>query len=846
MVTHENLPQNSVVVYLVSENNTTIINYTSTNEKGLFEFTIPNNSNYFLQVKSLRFDTTTVKILNEKSFYEIQVNEKQSYKTKTLEEVVIKKELLVKKTGDSIKYKAKDFISKADRTLEDLIKNIPGLEVDSEGVISYQGKKVTNFYIEGDDFLSKIYRTATQNLNVDMIDEIQILEKNQHIKMLQGKIESKNTGLNIVLKDDFKGKWVYNLEFGTGYKNLYKINPMATFFNKKFKSINFVKANNVGEDLSTMFGTTNFNDLLTDLEINFSNSQLSITNTNLPNLTKKRFNNNAVAFTSNMSYVFNKNYDLQSNFVYYYDYNINEAINRTQFNSSQLSIGFTESNKFNARGNYYSQLFKLRKNSNENYFTNDLKLQFYTENNNSLLTNSSQTLKNNYFELKNTLKTIKAYKQVFFDFNLLFNFGYLKDGLNITPGIFQNKLNANVDYNLTKQNLSNKIIFFKNSLDSRFKYNDFKFSLGLENILSNRDNNSDLSLIQANGDLNLLNEYSNQNNLLYNKTAMNSLIEFNLNRFQLNLEYRPLLFNFMNTNQKDVYAKDFKFVVLKKIGRENELSLNYTFDDVPTNIMNVYEQFYLRNFRTFTRNQLPFLQADKNQIFIRLKLQRTTKLLFSETSISKTFHDLNYIVSNSFNTIQNTFEYIEFKNKRTVFSFNTNISKYIFDLKTNVKVSYNFNEVNQSQLNNFILLPFNNEVHSLKFNLNPKFSSIIGFSSEYGIIYNFNTNKNNNFKTKVIIQNSQNNFDVSFSESLNLRVSNEIIIYKNISKNVNHFLDAFINYKKQGSKFEYLLKWNNILNKKTYILESNSDFFTNTNQFLLRPTNILFSIIYKP
>ena len=142
-------------------------------------------------------------------------------------------------------------------------------------------------------------------------------------------------------------------------------------------------------------------------------------------------------------------------------------------------------------------------------------------------------------------------------------------------------------------------------------------------------------------------------------------------------------------------------------------------------------------------------------------------------------------------------------------------------------------------------MDFKTAVHNFKFDLSPKFSSIIGFSSEYGINYNFNTNKSNNFQTKVVVQTSQNNVDINFSESLNLRISNEIIIYKNLSENVNHFLDAFLNYKKHGSKFEYSLKCNNILNKKEYLTETNAEFFTNSNQFKLRLINILFSVNYK-
>ncbi len=844
-VSYLDIPANDVLIYIVQKDNNTIKKFTKTNQKGLFNFEIEKKffSNHEILVKSLRYETITFPLLQTQIFYEFKLSEK----ARILDEVVVKRDLLVRKQGDSIKYKLRDFANLNDRKLEDALRNIPGLEIDGNGTIKYQGMSLSNFYIEGDDILSKNYKIATQNFNTEIIDEIQILENNQPIKILQGKVIPKNAALNITLKGEYKNIWIHNLDLGAGIPNLYKLNYFNTLISKKIKIINVLKFNNVGQDLSTMFANTEFSDIFNKFELNFRENILSASNTLLPPLSKNRFENRVFAASTNTFFKLNNDVDFKTNSIFYNDFNPYQVNNITTFNIVDTAIGFIENNSFSKKGNYFIQNSTVRKNTNAIYWTNDFKAELYKEKSYSELNNANNTqdLRNHLFQFTNKFNVIKTIVNTLFNLNSYLYVGSLKDELTIRKGLFPNLLNNNVDYFSTNQLINNRIFFFKNAANFSYSKRLWKFQSEFTNIFSNRDNNTDLSLIQNSGDVTLLPEYFNQNKAIFSKTAVLGRITLKTNQLKWETSITPTFYSFISPNKKDVFAKVFQTEVEQKFGRENLFNIEYSFNNVPTNVLNNYQNYYLLNFRSFYRNQLDYFQTDSHKIASRLVLQRTSKLLFINLDFEKTFNRANFIGSNSFSSASNRFEYILFDNYNKKTKVALSISKYFFRLKSNFKININYNFVTQNQLNNVILIPFENENQEIRLNFNPKFFKTIGFTSEYSFQKNTNKNKNTGFKNQVIFHSSKNNFDVNFTEKFSLRLSNEFIQFRNLNKNTNHYVDAFLNYKNPKSKFTHELKWSNILNRDKYSIQNNTEFVSSETTFYIRPQNLLLSIFYK-
>lgn len=84
--------------------------------------------------------------------------------------VVVESKLPINKKGDTLNYDVKTFTSRTDRVIADVIKKLPGIEVDASGQVKYNGKPITNYYIEGLDLLESRYNIANQNIPADMVE----------------------------------------------------------------------------------------------------------------------------------------------------------------------------------------------------------------------------------------------------------------------------------------------------------------------------------------------------------------------------------------------------------------------------------------------------------------------------------------------------------------------------------------------------------------------------------------------------------------------------------------------------------------------------------------------------
>ena len=115
-------------------------------------------------------------------------------KLSTLKEITVKAPPIREKS-DTLVYLVDAFKSQSDRHLEDILKKLPGISVSNDGRISYQGEAISKFYIEGQDLLGGNYNQATANLPVEAVTNVEVLEHNQNVKVLKGKVLEKKSGV---------------------------------------------------------------------------------------------------------------------------------------------------------------------------------------------------------------------------------------------------------------------------------------------------------------------------------------------------------------------------------------------------------------------------------------------------------------------------------------------------------------------------------------------------------------------------------------------------------------------------------------------------------------------------
>lgn len=161
----------------------------------------------------------------------------------------------IRESGDTLTYSVGSFKQAQDRSIEDVIRRMPGIDVKPSGAIEYQGKEIIKFYIEGLDLMGGKYSLASGNISADKVKDVQVLENHQSVKSLRGIQYEERAAMNIVLKDEERSVWSALVEAGGGYAErnegfLYDNRLMAMQFGRKFQTMMVYKGNDTGTDIS--------------------------------------------------------------------------------------------------------------------------------------------------------------------------------------------------------------------------------------------------------------------------------------------------------------------------------------------------------------------------------------------------------------------------------------------------------------------------------------------------------------------------------------------------------------------------------------------------------------------
>jgi hypothetical protein len=164
-----------------------------------------------------------------------------------LKEVTVRSQRLrVKTSGDTISFKADLYRDSTEKVAEDLFRKIPGMEIDKDGAITFNGKRIDKILVEGDDLFNKHYTILSRNLSADLIDKIQVIDKYQENTALRGIKPSTTKVLNITLKKERKKILFGKLDLAIGNDGRYEWAPNLISFTKDTKIFYFSNLNSTG------------------------------------------------------------------------------------------------------------------------------------------------------------------------------------------------------------------------------------------------------------------------------------------------------------------------------------------------------------------------------------------------------------------------------------------------------------------------------------------------------------------------------------------------------------------------------------------------------------------------
>lgn len=801
----------------IQENGRTL-QFKKTDLQGICNFEVPVKGIYTLKFTSILYKTKFLEInTSEKSDFEITLEQQIT----EIKEVEIKfRPKIASVKGDTISYNIKAIKDGTERTAEDLIKKLPGLDINENGKVTSNGNVVGQVLVDGNELFGRNHKMATQNITADMIEGVDLW---QNYTTISG---NQSTALNLKLKDKYRGRITGNIEANYGNKNSYLAHANLFKFSKSGNLALITDVNSVAKDPISMM---DFYEMNKQEEAGNTND---VTNVDIPT-----FLNNDGKVKSKDNLFGALQYSKSGKSLSVTAFSIFDTskleklstINRIAFPEQPLNYNFFESRSEKNKGYFGTTQIKVKKTVSDNSFL------YYSFGYNPSSDNFNQDInrntfiQNRFFGIENSInnttfgnflswnKDFNRSKMIFALSQQQNNYRSLLD-INSTENIFQNSLN-NLSQILDTDSKKYALDFFLK--------NNFKFiTTNLRSGFSIKDENAVLSEVSNN-------KFETQNLKTYH--FLNEIsTQKSVGNFDFSGTISSHLLNF-NKIEKHYFEKNLKIKFQPKTNVKTALTLEYSNKyKYPEFTQLLYDQNYNRdlsytrnvslspesliNINTFKFNFIRFNLPKGNYFFTMLMYEKANSNFASDVSnfgmISETLNVLGnlndrwFLITSDDRRIGSS---LSLKSKFTGLYSRTNNFINHQSNQTDVR---NF-QIGQKLVSNFKELP-------IQFDLGYTFAKSFFKQSL------FNTTS------------SQQNLKLSFGVRTNIKkewIGNflgEYLIQKTQQNTIKNFLlGGQLSYRKENSVFEYNIAMNNILNLNSFNYINSSVSLLGTDETLV-------------
>ncbi|MDD3004687.1 carboxypeptidase-like regulatory domain-containing protein [Flavobacterium sp.] len=230
------------------------IKFAMADNKGRFRLELDNEVKYEIVVSYIGY--TEAILIVEPNSSSTTHNFKLKATGEKLKEIIIKHEfkpIIVKK--DTMTYDVKSFANGNERKMKEVLEKLPGVEVDKNGDVTVQGKKVTKMLVEGKSFFGGGTKLAVENIPADALDKIEVIDNFNQVGFMKEVSGSEDLAMNVKLKED-KKKFIFGdieaaAELGNGDNGFY-LGHAALFYYSPKGNVSFIgDSNNIGRSTFT-------------------------------------------------------------------------------------------------------------------------------------------------------------------------------------------------------------------------------------------------------------------------------------------------------------------------------------------------------------------------------------------------------------------------------------------------------------------------------------------------------------------------------------------------------------------------------------------------------------------
>ncbi len=829
------------------------------------QFAITDNEGYYRLILQ-KGDTITISISYlgyqpiDYEFVALKSTQKDfilQQSSEQLDEVVIEMPVTVR--GDTTIYKTSKFIDGTERKLKNVLKRLPGVEVDKNGKVTLQGKKVTKMLVDGKKFFGGNSKLAVENIPANAVGSVEVIDNYNEVSFLKGLSDSDEMAMNIKLKEDKKRFVFGDIEAGKGNNDFYKASANLFYYSPK-TNVNFIgNLNNIGEKTFTFSDYMSFSGGMNAIfSGNFSwkggdfsqfmesndvlKSQQKFGALNITKVATEKIDISGYAIFSN-----SKTSSLVENQNEYTAFTEDRTRN-TNFDNllgiGNLNLEYTP----NSQSKWYART-QVKRTNNAN---NQSLISVINNNTNSITTDRDLTatyINQNieWHKRQNDKHTFSSVINYIFDKSNKTAFWETQDP------ILQGLIPA--DNNQTLLRINQLKNTQKHSFDGVFKHfweinNSNHIYTTLGNKFLNEDFFTEDSQIL---DDNTVNNFAN--------VEFGNDLNLQLNDFFLGIHYkfRTGVFTFKQgvfvhnyawkTNQSPEIDKN-KWVILPdflakiEFNKSKKITINYNLKTSFSDASKFANRFYLQSYNSvFSGNE-----NIENNLFHAARIYYRRFSLYRGLMMHAS---VNY--NKQIKGVRNTVDFSNINQFLTVKMFdnpsedwrgNINIQKSIKNLKYKLDVGFNNSKYIQ-ELNNTIQTNKNNN-YDYELGIETLFDNFptieIGFKQDIG---NFTASTNTSkFVTTEPFVTIDYDFLDGFIFNFDYRKSN----YQNKTlgqKNTYEIANATLSYKKENSAWSYKITAQNLLNAQFKQSNSFSDFLISDTKTFILPRIILFSIGYN-
>ncbi len=864
----ENVPSASVTVEEPGKD--AIIAYGISNSKGEYKVSFSSSeANVDLKIKAFNHKPQTKQVTND--------NHKLNFTLQTeateIQEVKLKTKIITKK-GDTITYDLKAFETKNDRTLADVLSKMPGIEVNTDGSILYQGQPLAKFYVNGKDLMEGGYGVINNSLPKDAVQKVEVLENHQPVKILQDKVPSDQAAINIKLKN--KVTMTGRGEVGSGFADpwLWNVKLTPMFFGQKNQWVVNYKTNNVGETVENEGGMFAMGNRWEGMRRSISQSSwLSVERADIPSLPEKRYLMNNVHFlTANIltTPFENKEWELKASGSY-----TNNAVERESYEETfnkengNTSIGRQTNNLYTNKAK--GELI-FTKNAKQGFFKNTTTFnQFWNADRATTLfrnppfidKNSAQALESPTTSFQNSLSTIIPLKSKMLNVMSYINYQNDNQDLWVTPGdyvVFPVQTGGPVLGNLFDgkdrafQDFGIKTFEANHSATMGFTTKGWTFTPEIGLNYNTSKLNSQLfgytgNTAEAFGDM-FINDLKFTETVPYAGLGVNYKSEawtlgiqmpVNFNIIKAEDPARNLHKDFTKTTFEPSGFVQYSFASFWKAMLTG--NMNYGF----AGIDDIYSGFMMRNPNMFRAMEAgnPLLESSSRRAGTRVEYRNPLNNLFFNVNYSISKSNSNLIadqndVTQGFGLVR----YIVQDNSTLSNSQSAEIGKYFPKFKSNVSASFR-NSVSESDLS-YEGTPYTNRnsTQSLGFKFNNAYFDWMTLD------YNFTMGWGKNTGRWAASSNRSYNHNLGATffpvEGHSVAFNWDQINSSQMGRNYrNGFYDLTYQFAWTEKKVDFELKWLNIANKKVFETISDGALYTRLSRINIRPSQVMFTVKFN-